>query len=305
MNTELRWWDDDVLDRERWRDLVEPVLERIVGARQRGRFPQALLLVGPAGLGRELVAVETAVLLTCHDAAAPWLASTCADRVRTGVHPDVVAVLPEPPSNQIKIDQVRVVVDSAAGRPYEGRRRVWVFDGTEVGRFGAEAANAFLKTLEEPPDHVQFLLLAANPAAVLPTIRSRCQQLALPGPVAVARYLGAEVPPELTATALGGGAVGEAIGHIEGALQAAMRGEVAAIARLPTLISEGNSTFEVVAAAAMVMAGDENDADRAGELVRLAADLLATDRRVRALNLNRDRQLTSCLLRWYREQFTA
>jgi hypothetical protein len=297
----VSWWPEDALDRARWGPLVADALERVVAARDRGRFPHAILLVGPPGLGRELLAVETAVLLTCEAAEAPWSSSSCADRIRRGLHPDVVAVLPQGPAQQIKIAQVREVVEAASGRPFEGLSRVWIFDGAEAGRFGAEAANAFLKTLEEPPDHVRFLLLAANPSAVLATVRSRCQTLMLPGPVAVARRLGDEVRPELMAAAHAGFDVGELAGGVETALRAAFAGEVADLLRLSLKAVDDVPTFEVIAAVAVEMAGREQDPDRAAELVRLAADLLATDRRARSLNLNAGRQLSSCLLRWYSE----
>jgi len=193
-----RWWDSAALDRERWGELVAPALERLTSARDRDRLPHAVLLVGPAGLGRELAAVEAAVLLTCGGMSAPWGSGGCASRVRDGVHPDVQAVLPAGAKQIIKIAQIREIVKSAAGRPYEGDRRVWILDGVEAGHFGAEAANAFLKVLEEPPEHVVFILLAANPMAVLSTIRSRCQQLALPGNLAMAHSLADDTPlPEL------------------------------------------------------------------------------------------------------------
>ncbi len=297
----MSWWPEDALDRERWSPLVAGALERVVAARDRGRFPHALLLVGPPGLGRELLAVETAVLLTCEAAEAPWSSSSCADRIRRGLHPDVVAVLPQGAAQQIRIAQVREVVESASGRPFEGVSRVWIFDGVEAGRFGAEAANAFLKTLEEPPDHVRFLLLAANPSAVLATVRSRCQTLMLPGPVAVARRLGDEVRPELMAVVHAGSDVAELVGAVETTLRAAFAGEVADLVRLSMTATEDLPSFEVFAAVAVEMAGREQDPERAAELVRLAADLLATDRRARSLNLNAGRQLSSCLLRWYSE----
>lgn len=297
----MSWWDEPALDRARWGSLVATALDRIVAALDRGRFPHATLLVGPPGLGRELLAVETAVLMTCDGAAKPWSSSGCADRVRRGLHPDVVGVFPQGPAHQIKIAQVREVVESAAGRPFEGRSRVWIFDGVEAGRFGDQAANAFLKTLEEPPEHVRFLLLAANPSAVLATIRSRCQTLTLPGPVAVAHALGDEVRPELMAAVGSGSDMTEVARGVEATLSAAFAGEVQDLLRLSLTAADEIPTFEVIAAVAVEMAGREQDPDRATELVRLAADLLATDRRARGLNLNPGRQLTSCLLRWQRE----
>lgn len=296
----MSWWAEEVLRRDRWGPIAEPVLERLVRARDRGRFPHAVLLVGPPRQGRELTAVEAAVMVTCSGAERPWSTSNCADRIRRGVHPDVIAVLPQPPSNQIKIDQVRGVVETAAGRPYEGLHRVWIFDGVEVGRFGAEAANAFLKTLEEPPEHVRFLLLAANPASVLPTIRSRCQRLTLPGSVAVAVQLGIDAPVELAAVALDGVDIEPCVEEIRGALEGALEGRITGLLTMPSLDSDATTRFEQVAAVAVALAAEQGSTEIGGELSRLAVELLATQRRAHALNLNSDRQLSSCLLRWYR-----
>jgi hypothetical protein len=298
----MNWWGDGVLDRERYGGLVEGFLERIVLARDRDRLPQGLLMVGPPGFGRELAAVEAAVLMTCADAMLPWSEGSCCDRVRRGLHPDVAAVLPQPPAGRIKIAQVRDVVNTASARPYEGLRRIWIFDGVEAGRFGAEAANAFLKILEEPPEHVRFLLLAANPAAVLPTIRSRCQLLALPGPLAVAAQLSETVSPELLASAIDGHDVGMLADRARAALGEAMTGETSQLVGLSSQADDGAPMFEIVAAVAVEMAAEGDDGDRTEELVRLAADLLRTERRARGLNLDRGRQLTSCLLRWHVER---
>jgi hypothetical protein len=296
------WWDSNALDRERWRAMVEPALERLVAARNRDRFPQAVLLVGPAGLGRELAAVEAAVLLTCPGISAPWSTGGCADRVRDGFHPDVQAVLPTGVKQIITIAQIREVVNSAAGRPYEGERRVWIFDGVEAGHFGDQAANAFLKTLEEPPAHAVFILLAANPSAVLPTILSRCQQLALPGVVAVARRMSKSTElPELGAATLTGGGLDGAINDIRSALGSAFSGETRLLLRLPYLLPDGIPPFASVAAVALEMAGEAEAEPEGEELARLAADLMVVERRARALNLKPRGQIVSCLMRWYRE----
>jgi hypothetical protein len=296
------WWDSNALDRERWRALVEPALERLVAARNRDRFPQAVLLVGPAGLGRELAAVEAAVLLACSGISAPWSTDGCADRVRDGVHPDVQAVLPTGVKQIITIAQVREVVSSAAGRPYEGERRVWIFDGVEAGQFGDQAANAFLKTLEEPPAHAVFILLAANPSAVLPTILSRCQQLALPGVVAVARRMAESADlPELASATLTDGGLDGTVNDIRSALGSAFRGETRLLLRLPYVLPDGIPPFASVAAVALEMAGEAETEPAGEELARLAADLMVVERRARALNLKPRGQIVSCLMRWYRE----
>ena len=296
------WWNRDVLEHERWGALVEPALERLLQARDRDRFPQSVLLVGPAGLGRELAAVEAAVLLTCQGTSTPWENNGCANRVRDGLHPDVQAVLPTGAKQIITIAQIRGVVNSAAGRPYEGERRVWIFDGVEAGHFGDQAANAFLKTLEEPPPHAVFILLAENPSAVLPTILSRCQQLALPGAVAVARRMSRNTcQPELAAAHLSDATLAEALDNVRLALESGIGGETRLLLRLPFVLPEGIPLFTSVSAVALEMACEAESDPSGEELARLAADLIEVERRSRALNLNFRGQMASCLMRWYRE----
>jgi hypothetical protein len=262
-------------------------------------LPHAVLLVGPAGLGRELAAVEAAVLLVCTEADTLWRGGSCADRIREGLHPDAQAVRPTGAKQIITIAQIREVVKSAAGRPYEGERRVWVVDGVEAGRFGAEAANAFLKTLEEPPAHAVFILLADNPAAVLPTIRSRCQQLALPGAVAVARRMAEGIDlPELARTSLATDGLEGVVESIRSALGAA---ETRHLLRLPYALPDDVPPFTTVAAVAMEMASTLEGEAEGEELARLAADLLKVEAQTRALNLNRRAQMVSCLMRWQRD----
>lgn len=298
-----RWWENGVDDGEQWRELVEPALERLRHARDRDRLPHALLLLGPAGLGRELAAVEAAVLLVCPGADAPWSEGGCSARVREGLHPDVMAVLPTGAKQIIKIEQIREIVESAPRRPYEGLCRVWILDGVEAGHFGGAAANAFLKILEEPPQHVVFILLAANPMAVLPTIRSRCQQLALPGSVAVAQRLAGDRPlPELPLATLSAEKLEDAVEVIRSSLIAGLAGQMRQLVRLPYAVPADVPPLSTTAAVAVEMAGEVGDDASGEELVRLAADLLSVERRARALNLNLKGQMVSSLLRWYRER---
>ena len=99
--------------------------------------------------------------------------STCR-RVLEGLHPDVEVVAPE--GNFIRKEAITEINLHAAYRPYAARAKVYVF--LEAGSFTAEAANAFLKTLEEPTGHVHFILVTDHPERLLLTIASRCQPVA-------------------------------------------------------------------------------------------------------------------------------
>ncbi|MBI4888829.1 MAG: DNA polymerase III subunit delta', partial [Acidobacteria bacterium] len=109
-------------------------------------------------------------------------------RIARGVHPDVIVVLPGE-SGSIKIEQVREVIDRAAYRPFEGRRRAVVVN--EADAMVPQAQNALLKTLEEPPPASVFILVSSMPDALLPTVRSRCSNLRFGplSPAEVARVL--------------------------------------------------------------------------------------------------------------------
>jgi DNA polymerase-3 subunit delta' len=152
-------------------------------------LPPALLLAGPEGVGKRLVARATAETVNCvaprrgalHDAArssAPieFAVDACGAcdqcrRIGRGVHPDV-NILEPGDTGTIKIEQIRDVIGAAAYRPFEGRRRVVIVDDAEA--MMPPAQSALLKTLEEPPSATVFLLVSAMPDALLPTVRSRC-----------------------------------------------------------------------------------------------------------------------------------
>jgi len=302
------WWNQEDLDTSRWQSEVEPFLDRARMARDRGRFPQSLLLVGPKSLGRELAAVRMAAMLTCPDSGGPWCDCSSCSRVNRGNHPDVVGVFRRlnKKTGRLKkhicIEWIRDIVETVPSKPYEGKRRVWIFSGTEPADLGVEAANAFLKTLEEPPAHAIFILLAANPMAVLPTIRSRCQQLALPGMVALAHSLADDTPlPELGWAFYAEEGPGDTMEMIRNALEAGLGGETRQLLRLPYALPDGAPPFATVAAVAVNMAAEAEVETAGEELSRLAVDLLAVERRTRALNLNAKTQMVSSLLRWQRE----
>jgi DNA polymerase-3 subunit delta' len=164
----------DVIGHRRLVDLVARSIERAT-------LPPSLILAGPDGVGKRLVALSAAQALNCSaladaNQAVPDACGTCASckRIARGVHPDVLIVEPGD-SGAIKIEQVRDVVDRAAYRPFEGRRRVVIIDHADA--LVVQAQNALLKTLEEPPPASVFILITSRPDALLPTVLSRCPRL--------------------------------------------------------------------------------------------------------------------------------
>lgn len=140
----------------------------------------AYLFSGPPGVGKSEAAVAFAAGLACADDGCGEC-GTCR-RVVEGVHPDVEIVAPE--GNLILLEQITDIGLHAAYRPYEARAKVYII--LEAESFNAPAANAFLKTLEEPPGHVHFLLVTDRPERLVPTIVSRCQPVVFsPVPVPV------------------------------------------------------------------------------------------------------------------------
>ncbi|OYT72178.1 MAG: DNA polymerase III subunit delta' [Chloracidobacterium sp. CP2_5A] len=136
-----------------------------------GRLPSSLLFGGPEGVGKRPFALAVAQALNCPVAPAEGCGE-CRScwRIERGEHPDVRLVAPD--GAQIKIGQAREAIQFVVSAPFEGRRRVLIVERADA--FNAAAANALLKTLEEPPAHAQIILVSARPDALPATIRSRC-----------------------------------------------------------------------------------------------------------------------------------
>jgi DNA polymerase III subunit delta' len=158
-----------------------PTLKLLARAVARDSLPPSLLFTGPRGVGKHLSATAVAQTLNCLRATASGdfeldacgACPTC-QRIARGVHADVIGIEPGE-SGAIKVEQVRDVIDRAAFRPFEGRKRVVIIDQADA-MVGA-AQNALLKTLEEPPSGSVFILVSALADLLLPTVRSRCPQL--------------------------------------------------------------------------------------------------------------------------------
>ncbi len=154
-----------VLGQERAKKLVTRTLAS-------KRIPHALLFRGPEGVGKQLFARGLAAVVNCRNSEleACGQCSSC-KKYHSGNHPDFTVV--EPENGRIKIERIRELCKSLTYPPYESKQRVVLIE--DVHTMLDQAANALLKTLEEPPENNLLILTADASRYVLPTILSRCQ----------------------------------------------------------------------------------------------------------------------------------
>ena len=157
-----------------------------------GRVPHAILISGPAGIGKTTLALDLAAGLLCDDpdpAARPCRACRGCRLVERGRHPDVHRLAPSGPGDQIRIGArdrpedgtVRRLASDLVLMAVEGGRRIAIVERAD--RLSDDAQVALLKTLEEPPAGVTIILCADDEDRLLPTVRSRSARIRL-GPVA-------------------------------------------------------------------------------------------------------------------------
>jgi DNA polymerase-3 subunit delta' len=175
-----------------FRDIVghDKAISFLRAAIASGRAGASLIFHGPAGVGRKTTALALAQAFNCTEEPGEGCGqcSICnrithleestvphgdhkGDACVYTRHADVKIIVPG--KEEIRISEVRAVRQQAQRRPFEGERSMFIFDPAE--RMTVEAANALLKTLEEPPPTSCIVLIASDPAALLPTIRSRCR----------------------------------------------------------------------------------------------------------------------------------
>jgi DNA polymerase-3 subunit delta' len=199
-------------------------LERLMA--QRERLPHALLVQGAAGIGKTRFAQALAAAVLCETPRNNLACGECASChwLEQGNHPDYREVIPESAEDDegtedeapgkgekksvvIKIEQVRALADFMALSTHRAGWRVLVLHPAEA--LHPNAANALLKTLEEPPPRTLIVLVSDRPARLLATIRSRCRVLALPTPApaeALAWLRAEDIPEPQSALAAAGGA---------------------------------------------------------------------------------------------------
>ncbi len=154
----------------------EHVVRALSHALTTGRLHQAYLLTGTRGVGKTTIARILAKTLNCETGVTPnpcGVCQTCLD-IDAGRFPDLLEL---DAASNTGVDNMREIIDNARYAPTAGRYKVYLID--EVHMLSKSAFNSMLKTLEEPPEHVKFVLATTDPQKIPVTVLSRCLQFAL------------------------------------------------------------------------------------------------------------------------------
>jgi DNA polymerase III subunit gamma/tau len=154
----------------------EHVVKALSHALETGRLHQAYLLTGTRGVGKTTIARILAKTLNCETGVTPTpcgVCQTCVD-IDAGRFPDLLEL---DAASNTGVDNMREIIDNARYAPTAGRYKVYLID--EVHMLSKSAFNSMLKTLEEPPEHVKFVLATTDPQKIPVTVLSRCLQFAL------------------------------------------------------------------------------------------------------------------------------
>lgn len=246
----------------------------------RGRLAHAFLFTGPAGVGKRLFAVELAKALLCESSPAELTAcdrcSSCA-LVTAGTHPDCTLTRKPDDKMELPIDTIRELCGTLGLKPTRGSRKVAIIE--DADDFNEESANAFLKTLEEPPPGSVIVLLATSAESQLATIRSRTQAVSFSplGPLALAAVLASNGVTDPAQTErlirLAGGSAGQALALSDAAVwefRATLVQAIGATRIASAALAEKWTEF-------IETAGKESPAQRvrASVALRLLVDLLS------------------------------
>jgi len=150
--------------------------------RQAQRLAHAVMISGAEGIGKQRLALSMANRLLCLDLHGLYPCGRCkgCQLLASGSHRDLYRLQPEPKSRFIKVDAVRELSRALAQSGQQGGWKVAIIEPAEA--MNTAAANALLKTLEEPDGQTLIILLSARPSAVPATVRSRCQKWVMPLP---------------------------------------------------------------------------------------------------------------------------
>jgi DNA polymerase III subunit delta' len=152
----------------------------LLKALQSGRIANSYLFYGQESIGKKFTAIEFCKALNCQTLSPIDSCDSCPSciKIEKRIHPDLFILEPKKSSPSareavLKIDEVRELQKKLLYLPYEGNVKVAIINNAES--MNPQAANSFLKTLEEPPTKTLIILIVSNPHQLLPTVVSRCQ----------------------------------------------------------------------------------------------------------------------------------
>ncbi len=148
----------------------------LTAAQKQGKLSHFYLITGPKGSGRHTLSDLIAGAMLCQEPNGPCGVCRACRKLRSGLHPDY-RTIDDPEKKTVPVELIREARADIYIRPNEGNRKIYRFPRAQD--MGLPGQNALLKVLEEPPPYGVFLLLADNPEALLPTVRSRCVELKL------------------------------------------------------------------------------------------------------------------------------
>ena len=137
----------------------------------------AYIIEGSEGIGKFSYALAVSCVYFCKNEERPCLKCAQCRKVLEGKHPDLHVV--EPEKGIIRVDMIREIISTLYETPYEGGVKIYIIKNFE--KANEQAQNAFLKTLEEPPESAVFFLLTENSHMLLDTVKSRCKKIVLSG----------------------------------------------------------------------------------------------------------------------------
>ena len=149
------------------------IVQTLKNAVEQNKTAHAYLFCGPRGTGKTSIAKIFAKAMNCTGSGKTRPCMECENclAITEGTHPDIVEI--DAASNN-GVEEVRNLIEKVKYAPIKGKYKIYIID--EVHMMSDGAFNALLKTIEEPPEHIIFILATTEPQKVLPTIISRCQR---------------------------------------------------------------------------------------------------------------------------------
>ncbi len=147
----------------------DPIKEMLSKAIENGTTSHSYLFVGTQGIGKKMLATESAKKILCLEKEQGNHCKSCVE-FESNNHPDFMCI--EPEGNSIKIEQIRFLQKKIQEKPIISNQKVYLINDADA--MTLEAQNCLLKTLEEPPEFATIILIGSNENAFLSTIKSRC-----------------------------------------------------------------------------------------------------------------------------------